>query len=87
MKRKPLTHLEVVLAASLVITCTPTAEADESSLDFSATGSSGGSTITVIGDQYERLDPAAGSSGAGSSGGSGSGSSGGSSGVVVGVGF
>ena len=27
MKRKPLTHLEVVLAASLVITCTPTAEA------------------------------------------------------------
>ena len=38
MKRKPLTHLEVVLAASLVITCTPTAEADESSLDFSATG-------------------------------------------------
>ena len=83
MKRKPLTHLEVVLAASLVITCTPTAEADESSLDFSATGSSGGSTITVIGDQYERLDPAAGAGSSGSSGGSGSGSSGGSSDVVV----
>ena len=47
MKRKPLTHLEVVLAASLVITCTPTAEADESSLDFSATGSSGGSMAGI----------------------------------------
>ena len=70
-----------VLASLSFVTIAPAAQADGDSSNATITGSSGGSTITVIGDQYERLDPAAGSSG--SSGGSGSGSSGGSSGVVV----
>ena len=70
-----------VLASLSFVTIAPAAQADGDSSNATITGSSGGSTITVIGDQYERLDPAAGPSG--SSGGSGSGSSGGSSGVVV----
>ena len=71
-----------VLASLSFVTIAPAAQADGDSSNATITGSSGGSTITLIGDQYERLDPAAGA-GSGSSGGSGSGSSGGSSDVVV----
>ena len=71
-----------VLASLSFVTIAPAAQADGDSSNATITGSSGGSTITVTGDQYERLDPAAGA-GSGSSGGSGSGSSGGSSDVVV----
>ena len=69
-----------VLASLSFVTIAPAAQADGDSSNAAITGSSEGNSITLIGDQYERLDPAA---GAGSSGGSGSGSSGGSSGVVV----
>ena len=71
-----------VLASLSFVTIAPAAQADGDSSNAAITGSSEGNSITLIGDQYERLDPAAGA-GPGSSGGSGSGSSGGSSGVVV----
>ena len=64
----------------LTLICSPATYADERSSDFHAETSPGDSTITLYGDQYERLDPGPGSGG---SGGSGSGSSGGSSDVVV----
>ena len=64
----------------LTLICSPATYADERSSDFHAETSPGDSTITLYGDQYERLDPGPGSGG---SGGSGSGSSGGSSGDVV----
>ena len=70
-----------VAVATTMVGITPVANSDESSGNRNFSSQGGGSTITVIGDQYERLDPAAGPSG--SSGGSGSGSSGGSSGDVV----
>ena len=71
-----------VLASLSFVTIAPAAQADGDSSNAAITGSSEGNSITLIGDQYERLDPAAGA-GPGSSGGSGSGSSGGSSDVVV----
>ena len=71
-----------VAVATTMVGITPVANSDESSGNRNFSSQGGGSTITVIGDQYERLDPAAGA-GSGSSGGSGSGSSGGSSDVVV----
>ena len=71
-----------VLASLSFVTIAPAAQADGDSSNATITGSSEGNSITLIGDQYERLDPAAGA-GPGSSGGSGSGSSGGSSDVVV----
>ena len=70
-----------VAVATTMVGITPVAKSEESSGNRNFSSQGGGSTITVIGDQYERLDPAAGPSG--SSGGSGSGSSGGSSDVVV----
>ena len=72
----------LLMSLPLTLICSPATYADERSSDFHAETSPGDSTITLYGDQYERLDPAAGA-GPGSSGGSGSGSSGGSSGVVV----
>ena len=74
----------LLMSLPLTLICSPATYADERSSDFHAETSPGDSTITLYGDQYERLDPAAGAGpGPGSSGGSGSGSSGGSSGVVV----